>query len=134
MSRLNVRNESLESFRSRVLADARALDRGEALASESTVSFGSLQEMIHVLTPLRVTLLESIASSGAKPVNLLARDLRRKRESVMRDVSALRKLGFLSTGYDANRVFIARPTASRYEFVCQVGHAIPSHEHAKLSA
>jgi predicted transcriptional regulator len=120
-----IHTDGAVGFKERVLSHARALDNGKALPAENGITFNSVHEMLQVLTPKRIVLLETLTTTGERPVNLLAKDLRRKRSSVLRDISILRKIGVVSTAYDKSRVFTAKPLATRYEFQCSIDSLKP---------
>ena len=134
MAKLKVYTDGLEGFEARTMSHARALDRGDSLPAHNSVTFSSMHEMLHVLTPKRLTLLETLATNGSRPVNLLAKDVRRKRDAVLRDINVLRKIGVVSTGYDETRVFTAKPLATRFEFVCSIDSRESRHRKASSLA
>ncbi len=123
MANVIFKSDGLDGFKKRVLENARALDRGETLPSETTYSFESPNEMLKVLTQSRINLLERLSLHGRQPVTLLARDLRRNRAAVIRDLGVLRRIGVVHTTMIRSApkpVFYAEPLAKRVDFVCSI--------------
>ncbi len=122
--KISIRDDGMQGFVRRARQHAQALDRGETLPAETTVSFVNSVAMSSVFTPMRIVLLETIVADGAMPVNLLARRLKRERSAVARDVKLLRDTGVVETERVINpghgRVTVVKPLARRYEFVWTV--------------
>lgn len=106
-----------EAFKLSVLSNARALDRGEGLPDATTITFESMEDMLHVLTPNRLRLLEVLAANGGLALDVLAKGLRRSPAAVRRDLTILRNLGVVETSPDEGRATIARPFSRNFEFV-----------------
>lgn len=124
MAEVVFKTDGLEGFKRRVLEHARALDRGELLPSQTTFSFESPKELIGLLTPRRIDLLQKLASDGDLPVNLLAKKLRRTRSAINRDLGILKRMGVVRTRSVPNaghgRMTLASPLAAEYDFVCSI--------------
>jgi predicted transcriptional regulator len=127
-TKLTLYSDGYDAFKRRVIEDARALDRGEAPRLENSITFCSANEMVHVITPMRVALLEALTKRGSRSVTLLARELHRTRNAVLRDIHALEKLGIVETGLHPARgrskVLVAKPTASRIELIYSIDSKI----------
>ena len=72
-SKIRVTNGGVKGFFERSREHARRLDRGESLAPEVTVSFENANDIVSVLSPQRIRVLE-LAKKGPKPVAILAGD------------------------------------------------------------
>jgi predicted transcriptional regulator len=86
--RIRIGVESLDEFFSRMRTNARALDRGEKLTPGLSLMFEDPADLLEVITPARLRLLEAI---GNKTVSLfaLATSLARDPSAVRRDVTLL---------------------------------------------
>ena len=110
-------------FLRRAREHARILDRGEKLASEMTISFENPSDILQILSPQRIRILE-FAKKGARPVSTLASGLKRDTRAVSRDVELLEQFGLLRTRYEANpghgRRRIVEPRAEKFQLVASV--------------
>src|ERR1035437_6126431 len=124
-AKVTIKNDGFDGFIRRGREHAKALDRGETLPSEITISFETPAEMMRVFTLKRTELLEKLTQEGKQPINLLATKLKRKRTAVSRDVGVLHKIGVLSTLSVTNpghgKLLMVSPLARRYEFIWSVG-------------
>lgn len=100
-TKVNIATGSADAFFDRIRSHAAALDRGESIAPEITITFEDPLEMLNVLTAERVRLLRK-AKSGALPIVALASGLKRNVRAVSRDVDRLEKAGLLRTSYRVN--------------------------------
>lgn len=125
--RVSIKSESFDEYATGLLARARAMDRGEPIASEIVLSFSRPTEMMRLITAKRTELLERVTADGPQPVNGLAAKLKRDRRAVSRDISVLEEMGLVSTALVDNpghgRQRMVRPAARRYEFHAQIGPA-----------
>ncbi len=116
--RLTVRADGFEGWARRGRERAEKLTRGEKIAAEKTINFGSALEMRRVLTVERMRLLEATRKQ-AFSVTGLAAVLKRDPKSVRRDVLKLVQVGVLRTREEINpghgRVKIVEPVAKRVE-------------------
>ncbi|WP_213803971.1 hypothetical protein [Granulicella sp. dw_53] len=116
--KLTIRADGFEGWAKRARVRAKKLDRGERLAPEMTINFGSAMEMLEVLTVERMRLLETTRMQ-AFSVTGLAAALKRDPKSVRRDVAKLVRFGVLRTREEINpghgRVKIVEPVAQRVE-------------------
>jgi predicted transcriptional regulator len=116
--RLTVRADGFEGWARRGRERAEKLARGEKIAAEKTINFGSALEMRRVLTVERMRLLEATRKQ-AFSVTGLAAVLKRDPKSVRRDVLKLVQVGVLRTREEINpghgRVKIVEPVAKRVE-------------------
>lgn len=123
-TKLTLYSDGYDAFKRRVLEDARALDRGEAPRLENNITFCSANEMVQVITPLRVALLEALTTGGSRSITLLARELHRTRNAVLRDIHALERLGIVATSLrparGRSKVLVAKLTASRIELIYSI--------------
>ncbi len=124
-TKVTIENDGFEGFIRRGRVHAKALDKGETLPSEITISFATSAEMMRVFTLRRTELLEKLTQEGQQPINRLATKLRRKRTAVNRDIGLLKKIGVLSTSFVSNpghgRLLMVSPLAKQYEFIWRVG-------------
>lgn len=122
-AKANITNDGVKGFFTRVREHARKLDRGEALAAEVTISFESAADMMRVLSPERVRILD-VAREGVHSVSILASELKRNTRAVSRDVDLLEEFGLLSTRYEVNpghgKLRIVEPRADKYRLVATV--------------
>jgi len=80
--------ESAESFFTRMRANARRLDRGEALAPGLSLSFEDPADLLEVITPARLRLLQTLGEKEV-PLIVLANALSRDPSAVRRDIALL---------------------------------------------
>jgi len=100
-TKVRVTNDGLKGFFGRAREHARQLDRGESLASEMTISFENPSDILQILSPQRIRILQ-FAKKGAKPLSILASGLKRDPRAVSRDVELLEHFGLLRTRYQTN--------------------------------
>jgi predicted transcriptional regulator len=121
--KVRVTNDGRKGFFDRAREHARKLDRGEKLAAEVTISFENPSDIMQILSPQRIRVLE-FAKKGARPVSSLASGLKRDPRAVSRDVELLEQFGLLRTRYEANpghgRRRIVEPCAEKYQLVATV--------------
>ncbi|MFY9675952.1 MAG: hypothetical protein WB817_20415 [Terriglobales bacterium] len=122
-SKIRVTNGGVKGFFERSREHARRLDRGESLAPEVTVSFENANDIVSVLSPQRIRVLE-LAKKGPKPVAILASGLNRDLRAVSRDIDLLERFGLLRSRYETNpghgKRRIVEPRAARYQLVATV--------------
>ena len=122
-SKVNITTGTVDEFFGRIRSHAAALDRGESLPSEITITFEDPLEMLNVLTSERVRLLRK-AKAGALPISALADGLKRDVRAVSRDVVRLEKAGLLRTSYRVNpghgRYKIVEPVAREYNLTASL--------------
>jgi predicted transcriptional regulator len=118
-----VTNDGLKGFFGRAREHARKLDRGEKLVPEMTISFENPSDIMQILSPQRIRVLE-FSKKGARPVSDLASGLKRDTRAVSRDVELLEQFGLLRTRYETNpghgRRRIVEPCAERYQLIATV--------------
>jgi predicted transcriptional regulator len=121
--KIQVTNGGVKGFFERSREHARRLDRGESLAPEVTVSFENVDDIVSILSPQRIRVLE-LAKKGPKPVASLANGLNRDLRAVSRDVDLLERFGLLRSRYETNpghgKRRIVEPRAARYLLVATV--------------
>jgi predicted transcriptional regulator len=122
-SKVRVTNEGVKGFFGRAREHARKLDRGETLLPEMTISFENANDILSILSPQRIRVLE-FAKKGPKPVSSLASGLNRDLRAVSRDVDLLEQFGLLRTRYEVNpghgRRRIVEPCAEKYQLIAEV--------------
>ena len=122
-SEVRVTNDGVKGFFERSREHARRLDRGEKLAPEVTVSFENANDIVSILSPQRIRVLE-LAKKGPKPVASLASGLNRDLRAVSRDVDLLERFGLLRSRYETNpghgKRRIVEPRAAKYQLVATV--------------
>ena len=74
---------------------------GESLAAELTVSFENANDIVSVLSPQRMRVLE-LAKEGPKRVASPASGLNRDLRALSRDVDLLERLGLLRSRYETD--------------------------------
>jgi predicted transcriptional regulator len=89
-----IRVESTDEFFERGRQLARLGDRGELIPSMRVVAFDEVESLLHVLTQQRVSLLRQLKETPAS-ISDLARELKRDRSAVTRDVQILERFGVL---------------------------------------
>ena len=118
-----MRVASKAAFFARSGVRACKLDRGERIPAEIRVVFEDPADLLQVLSTERIRVLQAVR---AKPIPLsqLARDLKRDRQAVMRDVRLLESFGLLQTREAPNpghgRQRIVAPLSSRYQLVANI--------------
>jgi len=121
--KVRMTNDGRKGFFGRAREHARKLDRGEKLAAEMTISFENPSDILLILSPQRIRVLE-FARKGARPVSSLASGLKRDTRAVSRDVELLEQFGLLRTRYEANpghgRRRIVEPCAEKYQLIATV--------------
>lgn len=121
--KVRVMNDGAKGFFGRAHAHARKLDRSETLASEMTISFENPSDILQILSPQRIRVLE-FARKGPKPVSTLASGLKRDTRAVSRDVELLEQFGLLRTRYEANpghgKRRIVEPRAEKFQLIATV--------------
>lgn len=123
--RVRVTNDGLKGFFGRAREHARKLDRSEKLAPEMTISFENPSDIMLILSPQRIRVLEFAKKKrGATPVSALASGLKRDTRAVSRDVELLEQFGLLRTRYTANpghgKRRIVEPCAEKYQLIATV--------------
>jgi predicted transcriptional regulator len=123
--KVRVTNDGVKGFFDRAREHARKLDRNEKLAPEMTISFENPSDIMLILSPQRVRVLEFAKKKrGATPVSALASGLKRDTRAVSRDVELLEQFGLLRTRYEANpghgRRRIVEPCAEKYQLIATV--------------
>jgi len=123
--KVRVTNDGLRGFFGRAREHARKLDSGEDLVSEMTISFENPSDIMLILSPQRIRVLEFAKKKrGATAVSALASGLKRDTRAVSRDVELLEQFGLLRTRYEANpghgRRRIVEPCAEKYQLIATV--------------
>jgi len=112
-----------DEFFARSRERARRLDRGERIPAGIRVTFEDPADLLQVLSTERIRLLHAVGTK-AIPVSQLARELKRDRQAVMRDVRLLESFGLLKTRETPNpghgRQRIVAPLAARYQLVANI--------------
>ena len=121
--RATLTTDRVSVFFTRSRERARKLDRGEKLPAEITVTFEDPSDLMQVLSAERVRVLHAVRTKPI-PVSELARDLKRDRQAVRRDVSLLESFGLLRTREEPNpghgRRRIVETLASKYQLVANI--------------
>ena len=112
-----------DEFFARSRERARKLDRGEGIPAGMRVVFEDPADLLQVLSAERIRLLHAVGTKPI-PVSQLARELKRDRQAVMRDVRLLESFGLLKTREAPNpghgRQRIVAPLAARYQLVANI--------------
>jgi len=127
---VRIANDGLKGFLGRARDHARKLDRGEKLAPEITISFENPSDILQILSPQRIRVLQFAKKLFAKknhsstPVSALASGLNRDTRAVSRDVELLEQFGLLRTRYEINpghgRRRIVEPRAEKFHLIATV--------------
>jgi predicted transcriptional regulator len=116
--KLRIYADGFEGFSKRAVARARKLDASEKLKAEVSITFESALEMLQVLTPQRIRLIE-MTRTQPHTVSGLATALGRDPKAVRRDIAKLESVGVLRTRQEINpghgRVKIVEPAAANVE-------------------
>lgn len=123
--KVRVMNDGRKGFFGRAREHARKLDRGEKLVPEMTISFENPSDIMLILSPQRIRVLEvAREKQGATPMSSLASGLHRDTRAVSRDVQLLEQFGLLRTRYEANpghgKRRIVEPCAAKYQLIATV--------------
>jgi predicted transcriptional regulator len=122
-TKVRLTNDGVKGFFGRARKHARELDRGEQLPAELTISFENPADILQILSPERIRLLE-FAKKGTKPVSTLANGLKRDTRAVSRDIELLEQFGLLRTRYESNpghgRRRIVEPRAEKFQLIATV--------------
>lgn len=95
MTEVKVHIETLDDMGARVAKGWARAERGEIKQTERSLSFGSLETLMKVLTPKRYHLLRHLHAHPAASIAALARDLGRDYKRVHEDVEALSAAGLI---------------------------------------
>jgi predicted transcriptional regulator len=122
-AKVRVTNDGTNGFFGRAHEHARKLDRGEYLVPEMTIALDNPSDILQILSPQRIRILE-FTKEGAKPLSALASGLKRDTRAVSRDIELLEQFGLLRTRYEANpghgRRRIVEPRAQRFQLIATV--------------
>jgi predicted transcriptional regulator len=122
-AKVRITNDGVKGFFGRAREHARKLDRGDDLAHELTISFENSGDILQILSPERIRLLE-FSKKGAKPVSTLANGLKRDTRAVSRDIELLEQFGLLRTRYESNpghgKRRIVEPRAGKFQLIATV--------------
>jgi|SRR5215472_9706872 len=115
--KLKINTDGFEGYAKRAVARARKLDRGERIKAEITITFDNPLDMVEVLTPERIRLVQKLKT---RPTSItgLATALRRDPKSVRRDIQKLERAGVVRTREGINpghgRTKVIEPVAREY--------------------
>ncbi len=96
---------SLDSMMTDSLAAAKELDAGKEAAVREAIYFSSTQDMLRVLSPKRMVVLQELHEAGAMSIRALAQLLGRDYKNVHTDVKELEKRGLIER--DAQKRIVA---------------------------
>jgi predicted transcriptional regulator len=97
MKKVLITQGTAEDFFIRGKMLAKRLDRGERIKAKevaATITFEEIGDLLHVLSPARLELIQAVKSEPGS-ITSLAQRLNRDRSAVTRDVELLRQLGIL---------------------------------------
>lgn len=94
MRKTEIRVERVDAFFERGRKLARAADKGDAVPTSRVVAFEDVASLLHVLTEKRVLLLQQVKETPTS-IGALARQLKRDRSAVARDVQVLERFGVI---------------------------------------
>jgi predicted transcriptional regulator len=114
MKKLTIHTDGFKGFRKRSLERARKLDRGELLEPEKILTF---ENAIKTLTRARIGVYRKVKEQQSISITALAGSLKRPREAVSRDVTALNSVGLVKLRNVSNpghgRVVMVSPVAKK---------------------
>lgn len=114
MKKLTINTDGFEGFRRRSLERARKLDRGELLETEKILTF---EKAFKTLTRGRMGVYRKVKEKESISVTALAASLKRPREAVSRDVTALHSVGLVKLRNVSNpghgRAVMVSPAAKK---------------------
>jgi predicted transcriptional regulator len=115
MKKVTIHTDGLAGFRKRALQRARKLDGGEPIEPEHSITLRP--SAMKVLTHGRIRVFQCVRAKNEISIPSLAVALKRPREAVSRDVTALRKIGLVDVKPVANpghgRISMVRPLVQK---------------------
>ncbi len=112
--------DGFEGHRKRSKALVEKLTRGEKIESEIAITFADPLDLLGFLSAERIRLCD-VARKKTLSVTELARELRRDRKAVTRDVAKLEQAGLLRTRLQPNpghgHVRVVEPVAQKFELL-----------------
>ena len=94
-------NESINSFFERGKATAKALDQKKHLPARRVISFEDPQDLVNFLTEYKLKLVASIRKKP-RSITDLAKDLKRSRAAIDKDIQVLESVGIVKIEYVIN--------------------------------
>jgi predicted transcriptional regulator len=91
-----VHSDGLEGWAKRARTRAKAMDEGRKVPASRGITFESAAEMVRLLTPARLNLLQAVKTRTVS-IKDLAAALGRDASAVRRDVVALEKFGIVAS-------------------------------------
>jgi predicted transcriptional regulator len=92
----NIHTYGFEGWAKRARARAKAMTKGRSFSASRGITFDNAAEMIRLLTPARLNLLQAVKKQTVS-VKDLATSLGRDASAVRRDVAELEKFGIISS-------------------------------------
>lgn len=115
---MKVFGDGFEGHVRRSFARAKARQAGEPLPRETAITFADPLDMLECLSTQRIRIVQTIRTQRLS-ISALAKELRRSRRSVARDVDKLREFGLLRLRAQADQrhgvVQIVEAVAKRIE-------------------
>jgi len=98
-----IHTDGFEGWAERARARAKAMDEGRRIPPSKGITFESAADMVRLLTPSRLDLLQTVKRKRPTvSIKELAAILGRDVSAVRRDVTALEKLGIVSSRHVVN--------------------------------
>ena len=94
MRKAEIRVEGVDTFFERARKVARLADRGDKIPPSRVISFEDMESLLHVLTEKRVLLLRQLKKTPGS-ISDLARQVKRDRSAVTRDIKVLERFGVI---------------------------------------
>jgi predicted transcriptional regulator len=114
MKKLTIHTDGFEGIRKRSKERAKKLDRGELLEGEKILTF---ENAFTTLTRARIGVYRKVREKESVSITALAGSLKRPREAVSRDVTALHSVGLVRLRNVANpghgRTVMVSPVAKK---------------------
>jgi predicted transcriptional regulator len=116
VKKLTIHTDGFEGAQKRSLERARKLDKGEKLEPETSITIDA--SSLKVFTPARLHVFRAVKGKDIISITSLAEMLKRPRESVSRDVKALKSVGLVKVTDVPNpghgRVTMVSPAARKF--------------------
>lgn len=112
-----------EEFFARGRTVAQALDQGEAITEERTISFEDPADVMKLITATRLALFRAVKEAPGSITDIAAR-LHRDRSAVKRDLDELAQVGLVTIAEKVlpghGRMKEVRATATRFQLMAEV--------------
>ena len=101
MDEVKIQVESIDALFGSAVEMARKLDDGDYSKQPASLSFGSMEQFLRIMTPNRWSLLRALRQSGPSSIRALSQFLRRDYRGVHAAVTALVVAGLIEKQADS---------------------------------